>query len=169
MCSRTRSVSGTRPTCNIAPVRIRFSGFVGSPPKTRTFPRIRLQQSQQQLHRGRFPRPVRPEQRHNFSGAHPEIDATQRPDASIILVHAFETGDDTIGSRPSPVRWSVPWLRPFSFLPACDGAAANSCIHAPAHDCIIVERHDARTSAIHHAGSVTNVILAISGIQYSWS
>ena len=38
MCSRTRSVSGTRPTCNMAPVLIRFSGFVGSPPKTRTFP-----------------------------------------------------------------------------------------------------------------------------------
>ena len=96
MCSRTRKVSGTRPTCNMAPVLIRFSGFVGSPPKTRTFPVLGWHQSQQQFYGGGFAGAVRAQQGDHLAGAHAEIHAAQRSDVAVVLVHALETGDDRV-------------------------------------------------------------------------
>jgi hypothetical protein len=72
----------------MAPVRIRFSGFVGSPPKTR-----------EQLYGRRFTSAVGAEKGHDFTGTHTEIHAAQRTDVSVILVYAFETGDDQTGAR----------------------------------------------------------------------
>jgi hypothetical protein len=40
MCSRTRSVSGTRAICNIAPTRVRLAASRGSHPKTRASPEV---------------------------------------------------------------------------------------------------------------------------------
>ncbi len=56
--------------------------------------RIGLQQSQQQLHGGRFARAIRSEQGHDLSRTHLKINAAQRPDVPIVLVDAFEAGDD---------------------------------------------------------------------------
>ena len=145
MCSRTRSVSGTRPTCNIAPVLIRFSGFVGSPPKTRTRPELGCNNPSSNFTAVVFPAPFGPSSATDPSGRHTEINATQRLDASIILVHAFETGDDhdqEQSYRCAALIHGCDHLQ--SFRLCSTPSAGNRDSYFPLSDCIFAERQTSR-------------------------
>ena len=90
MCSRTRRVSGTRPTCIMAPTRTWVSMLAGSPPKTVSRPEFGRARAQQQADRRGLAGAIRPEQCHQFTGSDLEVEIRQRAHLAVTLVHAFE-------------------------------------------------------------------------------
>src|ERR1700741_676814 len=126
MCSRTRRVSGTRPTCSMAPVRMRFSGLVGSPPKTRTLPESGWRSPKRSLTAVVLPAPFGAEESQNFSSAHAEVDAAQGSDVSIVFVDAFQVRNDDIGGAAFGAGSAVAIM--FVGLLRCSRSAPPNCI-----------------------------------------
>ena len=112
MCSRTFRVSGTLPTCSMAPVRMRFCGIGGISAEDADFAGVGLKKTEQQLYGGGLACPIGAQERDDLTGVHGEIHIAQGANFSIVFADDFPDLP-----QPAP-EFGV--LRVLCFFESCD-------------------------------------------------